>query len=103
MKIEKSTSSFVPPSVAESSERARASKSTADAPPPSAGVSVNLGSTTSQLRNMESSVASAPTVDAKKVADIKLAIIEGRFQINSSAIADSLINDVNDLISADQT
>lgn len=102
MKIEKSTSSFVPPSVAESSERARAPKTT-DAPPPSAGVSVNLGSTTSQLRNMESSVASAPTVDAKKVADIKQAISEGRFQINSAAIADSLINDVNDLISADQT
>ncbi len=103
MKIEKSTSSFVPPSAGESSERARASKSTTDATPPSAGVSVNLGSTTSQLRNMDGSVASTPTVDAKKVADIKLAIVQGRFQINSAAIADSLINDVNDLISADQT
>jgi negative regulator of flagellin synthesis FlgM len=45
---------------------------------------------------------SSPTVDTKKVADIKQAISEGRFQINSSKIADSLISDVNDLITADK-
>jgi negative regulator of flagellin synthesis FlgM len=101
MKIEKSTNSFPPPSVSESTTRAPAAK-TADTPPPAQGVSVNLGSTTSQLRNMDGNISSAPTVDAKKVADIKLAISEGRFQINSGAVADSLINDVNDLINADQ-
>jgi negative regulator of flagellin synthesis FlgM len=101
MKIEKSSNSFIPPSVGETTARVPVSKP-ADTPATREGVSVNLGSTTNQIRNMESTVASTPAVDAKKVADIKQAISEGRFQINSSAIADSLINDVNDLISADQ-
>jgi negative regulator of flagellin synthesis FlgM len=101
MKIEKSSNSFIPPSPGDTTTRATVSKH-ADAPATPQGVSVNLGSTTNQIRNLESTVASAPAVDAKKVADIKQAISEGRFQINSSAIADSLINDVNDLISAEQ-
>ena len=101
MKIEKSTNTFIPPSPGESAARASAAKS-AETPPPAPGVSVNIGSS-NPLRNMESTVASAPAVDAKKVADIKQAISEGRFQINSAAIADSLINDVNELITADRT
>jgi negative regulator of flagellin synthesis FlgM len=99
MKIEKSSSSFIPPSVGETTARAPAAKP-AETPATPQGVSVNLGST-NQLRSMESNVASTPTVDTKKVADIKQAISEGRFQINSAKIADSLISDVNDLITAD--
>lgn len=101
MKIEKSTSSYIPPSSGETSARSPAAKP-AETQLASEGVSVNIGSS-NQIRNMESTVASAPAVDAKKVADIKQAISEGRFQINSSAIADSLINDVNELITADNT
>ncbi len=101
MKIEKSSNSYIPPSAGETTARVPVSKQ-ADTPVKPEGVSVNLGSSTNQIRSMESTVASTPAVDAKKVADIKQAISEGRFQINSSAIADSLINDVNDLISADQ-
>jgi negative regulator of flagellin synthesis FlgM len=65
------------------------------------GVNVTLGSTSSQLRSIESNFANTPMVDAKKVAEIKQAISEGRFQINSSAIADSLLNNVEDLLSAE--
>ena len=101
MKIEKSTAPYVPPSSGEQTARAHTAK-TADTPPPAQGVSVNLGSTTNQLRSMDGSTSGAPAIDAKKVADIKQAISEGRFQINSAAIADSLINDVNELITADQ-
>lgn len=100
MKIENSTASFVQSSTNESAARAPAAKA-ADTRSPTQGVSVNIGSS-SQMRSMESSVASAPMVDAKKVAEIKQAISEGRFQINSAAIADSLINDVNELISAEE-
>lgn len=100
MKVEKSSSSFIPPSVAETSARVSVAKSI-ETPVTPEGVSVNLGST-NQLRSIESTVANSPTVDNKKVADIKQAISEGRFQINSSKIADSLISDVNDLISADK-
>lgn len=101
MKIEKSTNSLPPPSVSESTARAISPK-TSDTPAAPNGVSVSIGSTSSQLRSMEANVANTSGVDAKKVAEIKQAISEGRFQINSGAIADSLINDVQDFISASQ-
>jgi negative regulator of flagellin synthesis FlgM len=49
---------------------------------------------------MEGAITSTPIVDAKKVAEIKQAITEGRFQVNSSAVADKLITTVRELISA---
>jgi negative regulator of flagellin synthesis FlgM len=52
---------------------------------------------------MEASIANTPTVDAKRVAELKQAISEGRFQINSEAIADGLINNVEDMINASQS
>lgn len=99
MKIDKSSSSLPSASVSESTARANTPKA-AESPVAPKGVNVSLGSATSQLRSMESNIASAPLVDAKKVAEIKQAISEGRFQINSGAIADRLIGNVKDLISA---
>ena len=66
------------------------------------GTSVHLGTTTAQLRSMESSIASSPLVDTHKVAEIKQAISEGRFQVNSGVVADKLISSVQDLIAASQ-
>ncbi|MDD2700509.1 MAG: flagellar biosynthesis anti-sigma factor FlgM [Sideroxydans sp.] len=66
------------------------------------GTSVHLGTSTAQLRSLEGSLASAPVVDAKKVAEIKQAISEGRFQVNAGAVADGLIRTVSDLITASQ-
>lgn len=62
------------------------------------GISVSLGSTAAQLHNMESSMASSPVVDTAKVAEIKQAISEGRFKVNSGVVADRLIESVRDLI-----
>ena len=61
---------------------------------------MHLGSTTAQLRSLEGSIASTPLVDVKKVAEIKQAISEGRFKVNSGVVADRLINSVQDLITA---
>ena len=73
-------------------------------PPPAAqqsgSTSVSLGSTATQLQSMESSMASAPLVNAAKVAEIKQAISEGRFKVDASVVADSLIRSVTDLISS---
>lgn len=66
------------------------------------GISVHLGTSTAQMRALESSVASASVVDPKKVAEIKQAISEGRFQVNAGAVADGLLKTVNDLIAASQ-
>lgn len=101
MKIDKSTTPIPSPASSDSSARAATPKTTSSAAPQE-GVNVSLGAATSQLRSMESSMASAPLVDVKKVAEIKQAISEGRFQINSAAVAGRLINNVRDLISASQ-
>ena len=66
----------------------------------SESTSVSLGSTAAQLRSIESNAASPAAFNAAKVAEIKQAISEGRFQMNSSVIADRLIASVRDLIDA---
>lgn len=71
-------------------------------PPPSAqptsSTSVSLGSTSAQLNNIQSSIVGAPVVDANKVAQIKQAMSEGHFKVNSGVVADSLIETVRKLI-----
>lgn len=60
--------------------------------------SVSIGSTTAQLQSIESNMASTPVVNAAKVAEIKQAIADGRFKVNSEAVADRLLETVRDLI-----
>ncbi|MFH2139333.1 MAG: flagellar biosynthesis anti-sigma factor FlgM [Pseudomonadota bacterium] len=88
----------------EATARTPAAKNGSHSPAPAGdqGTSVHLGTSTAQLRSLESSVASAQVVDAQKVAQIKQAISEGRFQVNAGAVADGLLKTVNDLISASQ-
>jgi negative regulator of flagellin synthesis FlgM len=103
MKIEK-TSPSPASTVGEAKSRTPAAR-TADSKTSAtadSGTSVHLGSTTAQLRSIEGNIASTPLVDTHKVAEIKQAISEGRFQVNSSVVADRLINSVRDLISASQ-
>ena len=68
--------------------------------PQQSSTSVSLGSTASQLNKMEASVANTPVVDAGKVSEIKQAISDGRFQVNSGVVADRLIQSVRELISS---
>lgn len=65
----------------------------------SGSTSVSLGSTTAKLQSMESSMANSPIADAGKVSEIRQAISEGRFKVNSEIVADRLIETVKDLIS----
>ncbi len=104
MKIDNSNASLPSSSIGETTVRTPAPRA-ADTPPPApqSGVNVTLGAATSQMRSMETNMSGTPNVDAKKVAEIKLAISEGRFQINSAAIADGLINNVEEMLSASQS
>lgn len=100
MKIEKSGSSLPAGPVGEGKARSPAAKSSGSAQPAAPNsTSVHLGGTAAQLQSMESAMAGSPVVDAAKVAEIKQAISEGRFQVNSSVVADRLIASVRDLIS----
>lgn len=102
MKIEKPGNS--PPVGLMSDVAARTDKTAAAAQqsgtvPQPASTSVSLGTTATQLGKMEASMAKTPVIDANKVAEIKKAISEGRFQVNSGVVADRLIQSVRDLIS----
>lgn len=65
--------------------------------------SVHLGTKSAQLHDMETSMANTPLVNAAKVAEIKQAISEGRFQVNSGVVADRLIETVKNLIRSHKT
>lgn len=98
MKIEKNSKPL--PTATPGEERARAPTANSAGNTQSTATSVHLGATSAQLQKMESSMANTPLVNAAKVEDIKQAISEGRFQVNSSAVADGLIQTVKDLISS---
>jgi negative regulator of flagellin synthesis FlgM len=101
MKIEKTSKPLPPSTAGEASSRNSAAKTTgSQTPAETSGTSVHLGSTTAQLRSLEGNIASTPLVDVKKVAEIKQAISEGRFKVNSGVVADRLISSVQDLITA---
>lgn len=68
----------------------------------SSETSVHLGSSSAQLRSLENSMANTSVVNKEKVAAIKQAISEGRFQINDSKIADGLINSVKEMLNANK-
>lgn len=46
--------------------------------------------------------SSAPPFDSQRVAEIRQAIAEGRFQIDAGKIADGLIQSVRDLLAKDR-
>jgi negative regulator of flagellin synthesis FlgM len=104
MKIEKTTSPSPASTVGEANSRNQTARATGNktAAPEDSGTSVHLGTTTAQLRSIEGSIASTPLVDTHKVAEIKQAISEGRFKVNSGVVADRLIDSVRELITANQ-
>jgi negative regulator of flagellin synthesis FlgM len=54
----------------------------------------------SNLGNVASVIASSPVADADRVSEIKRAISEGRFQVNPERIADGLLQNVHDMLTA---
>jgi len=106
VKIEK-TSSNPLTSAPNADGRARApsarTQGNASSATPASSTSVNLGATSVQLRDMESTAANSPVVNSAKVAEIRQAISEGRFQVNAGVVADSLIQSVTDLLGSQRT
>lgn len=100
MKIDKPSKPLPASPLAEGAAHAAAKSKLGEPPatPQPTSTSVSLGSTAAQLRSMESSMSNSPVVDMAKVAEIKQAISEGRFKVNSDAIAGRLIETVRDLI-----
>lgn len=99
MKVEKSSKPIPAAPVAKGRARGSVAKPAGDTPPAGA-TSVHLGATAEQLRGTGNGMANTPLVNAAKVAEIKQAISEGRFQVNSGVVADGLIRSVTDLINS---
>lgn len=94
MKIDNSISSVPSPAVSEARTRP-SEKAAANA---SAGVdnNVRLSGLSARLQSSEE----APSFDAARVAQIKQAIADGKFQINTGAIADRLISSARELVNS---
>jgi negative regulator of flagellin synthesis FlgM len=60
------------------------------------------GSVTTHLQKTSGTSAAQAPFDSQRVAEIRQAIAEGRFQINTDKIADRLIGDVRDFLAKDQ-
>lgn len=74
----------------------------ASAPSPSSQPShnVQISPLSVQLQALQNSQASGAVFEAKKVEEIRLAISEGRFQVNAEKVADGLLETVKDLLNS---
>ena len=59
---------------------------------------VTLSARSSELQSLGASAATGEAFDVKKVEEIKAAILDGQFTIDSNKVADGLINTVKDLL-----
>lgn len=62
-----------------------------------AGSPVRITDQARQLASLEQAVSSLPVVNATRVAEIRLSIAEGRYQINPERIADKLLRTEQEL------
>ena len=69
-------------------------KATADSKSPGSAAEVKLSAASAQL----SGASTGAPIDGARIAEIKLAISEGRFQVNAEAIADGLLSTARDLL-----
>jgi len=93
------------PSGVVSEGQTRGTKTTGAGSTPATGAGgprVQLSALGEKLAGIEASLASVPVFDTQRVEEIKLAISEGRFQVNPDVIADKLLETVQDLIRAQQ-
>lgn len=64
------------------------------------GETVELSSLSARMQEVEAALANVPVVDSNRVAEIKQAISEGRFQVDASKVADGLIESVKQMIAS---
>jgi len=62
----------------------------------------NLSSISTQLQAAQAATGTDSVFSTSKVNEIKLAISEGRFQVNSEKVADGLLDSVHDLLGSRQ-
>ena len=94
MKINNITTTGANPVTKRSQSPAKATQ----APSISSGEQVALSSLSARLQEAGAAMADVPVVDAARVAEIKGAISEGRFQVNPERIAAGLLENVRQML-----
>jgi negative regulator of flagellin synthesis FlgM len=79
--------------------RAKPAAGAPQAAAPQAGDKVALSSLSASLQQASALSAQDQLTDVAKVAEIKQAIAEGRFQVNPERIADGLLDSVREMLS----
>lgn len=64
------------------------------------GEKVELSSLSARMQEIEATLANVPVADASRIAEIKQAMAEGRFQVDASKVADGLIQSVREMIAS---
>lgn len=98
MKIDQSIKTFGAAPVQD--ERSRQPKAGANGLAAAERSPVQLSPLSARLQAIESGLDDTQVVNAARVAEIKQAISEGRFQVNPDVVADRLIDTVRELIRA---
>ncbi len=82
--------------------RTSAAKPGSNARPAAAESDVALSPLSSRLQQIDSTLANAPTMNVDRVAEIRQAIAQGTFKVDTGKIADGLIESVRQMLAAQQ-
>ncbi|MBZ0133178.1 MAG: flagellar biosynthesis anti-sigma factor FlgM [Rhodocyclaceae bacterium] len=97
MKIDNSVGSVGGVSSGESRQRPGKSSTPATDVP---SEKVELSSLAARMQEVEAALANVPVADSGRIAEIKQAMAEGRFQVDASKVADGLIESVKQMIAS---
>ena len=97
MKIDSTLKTAAPSAVPE--QRVQSDKTSAPSQAKPRG-QVELSSLSTQLQGIEASLGTSQPVDGARVAEVKKAIAEGRFEMNADVIADRLIDATREALRA---
>ena len=91
------------PSIGNASDagRSRPVNGTAQRPAASGDTQVELSPLSARLQELQAGISTSPVVDARRIAEIKQAITEGRFKIDPERITDGLLNSVRQMLAKD--
>ncbi len=98
MKINNSSKPSTPAKVGQATAKPSGGASKSPRAKSSSDDKVEIGSLSSQLQALESSLDNVQVVDTARVEAIKQAISEGRFRVNPDVIADRLLTTVKELV-----
>lgn len=81
-------------------QRPRPAKGSNGSAAGASGSKVELSSLAGRMQEVEATLANVPVIDSGRVAEIKQAIAEGRFKVDTGKVADGLIESVRQMLDA---